>query len=46
MGTTAMMETYPAEINLDRRRLAAAIDAPIECAEAFRECRGLPATMG
>lgn len=38
MSTTAMLETYPAEINLDRRRLARTIDALIECAEACTAC--------
>ena len=45
-----MLETYPAEINLDRRELATTIDALIECAEACRACertcRDLLATMG
>jgi hypothetical protein len=40
MPTTAMtmLETYPAEINLDRNRLANAIDALIACAEACTAC--------
>ena len=38
MSTTTMLETYPAEINLDRRRLARTIDALIECAEACTAC--------
>ncbi|MBB5802599.1 putative membrane protein [Saccharothrix ecbatanensis] len=33
-----MMDTYPAEINLDRSKLAATIDALIECAEACTAC--------
>ncbi|MCG8925012.1 four-helix bundle copper-binding protein [Lentzea sp. CC55] len=33
-----MLESYPAEINLDRGKLAAAIDALIACAEACTSC--------
>jgi len=33
-----MLETYPAEINLDRRKLAAAIDALIACGQACTAC--------
>lgn len=33
-----MLETYPAEITMDRRRLAATIDALIACAEACTAC--------
>jgi uncharacterized membrane protein len=33
-----MLDTYPAEINLDRGKLAAAIDALIACAEACTAC--------
>jgi hypothetical protein len=36
--TMPMLDTYPAGITLDRRRLAAAIDALIECAEACTAC--------
>ena len=40
MSTTTMpmLETYPAEINLDRTRLAQAIDALIACSEACTSC--------
>lgn len=38
MSTMTMLGTYPAEINLDRRRLAMTIDALIECAEACTAC--------
>lgn len=38
MSTATMLETYPAEINLDRDRLATTIDALIECAEACTAC--------
>ncbi|HWG98223.1 MAG TPA: four-helix bundle copper-binding protein [Pilimelia sp.] len=36
--TLPMLETYPAEINLDRRQLAATIDALIACSEACTAC--------
>ncbi len=36
--TLPMLESYPAEINVDRGRLAAAIDALIACAEACTAC--------
>lgn len=36
--TKAMLDTYPAEINLDRAKLAAAIDSLISCAEACTAC--------
>jgi hypothetical protein len=36
--TMPMLETYPAEINLDRQKLAATIDALIACAEACTAC--------
>ncbi|WP_308102840.1 four-helix bundle copper-binding protein [Lentzea sp. CC55] len=36
--TMPMLESYPAEINLDRGKLAAAIDALIACAEACTSC--------
>lgn len=36
--TMPMLETYPAEINLDRAKLAATIDALITCAEACTAC--------
>lgn len=39
MNTTMpMLETYPAEINLDRTRLAATIDALMDCSEACTAC--------
>ena len=36
--TTPMIDTYPAEINLDRRRLAATVDALIACSQACTAC--------
>lgn len=36
--TMPMLESYPAEINLDRGKLAAAIDALTACAEACTSC--------
>ena len=36
--TLAMLETYPAEINLDRAELAATIDALIACSQACTAC--------
>ena len=36
--TMPMLETYPAEINLDRAKLAGAIDASIACSEACTAC--------
>ncbi|SDJ49759.1 hypothetical protein SAMN04488074_102213 [Lentzea albidocapillata subsp. violacea] len=36
--TLPMLESYPAEINVDRRTLAAAIDALVACAEACTAC--------
>lgn len=36
--TMPMMETYPAEINLDRRVLADTIDVLIGCSEACTAC--------
>jgi uncharacterized membrane protein len=36
--TMPMLETYPAEINLDRRILANTIDALIACSEACTAC--------
>ncbi|WP_228771700.1 four-helix bundle copper-binding protein [Actinokineospora iranica] len=36
--TMPMLQTYPATINLDRGKLAAAIDALIGCAEACTAC--------
>lgn len=38
MQTTAMMETYPASINLDRQLLARVVDAAVECAHACTAC--------
>ena len=37
-STMPMLETYPAEINLDRSRLAATIDALMDCSEACTAC--------
>jgi hypothetical protein len=36
--TGPMLETYPAEINLDRRRLAETIDTLLACSEACTAC--------
>jgi len=36
--TQPMLDTYPKSINLDRAKLAAAIDAVIACAEACTAC--------
>jgi hypothetical protein len=36
--TMSMLETYPRSINLDRAKLASAIDALIACAEACTAC--------
>ncbi|MEU4420249.1 four-helix bundle copper-binding protein [Actinoplanes sp. NPDC024001] len=36
--TMSMLETYPKSINLDRAKLAAAIDALISCSEACTAC--------
>ncbi|SMC53564.1 four-helix bundle copper-binding protein [Lentzea albidocapillata] len=36
--TLPMLESYPAEINVDRAKLAAAIDALVACAEACTAC--------
>ena len=36
--TMPMLESYPAEINVDREKLAATIDALIACAEACTAC--------
>ncbi|WP_225753565.1 four-helix bundle copper-binding protein [Actinotalea sp. Marseille-Q4924] len=38
MRTTAMMETYPASINLDRELLARVVDAAAECGQACTSC--------
>lgn len=38
MQTTAMLETYPAEITLDRKLLAAVIEAALECSQACTAC--------
>lgn len=38
MQTTAMMETYPASINLDRQLLARVVDAAAECAQTCTSC--------
>jgi hypothetical protein len=36
--TLAILETYPAEINLDRNVLAAAVDVMIACSETCTAC--------
>ena len=36
--TMSMIETYPKEINLDRRMLADAIDTLMDCSEACTAC--------
>jgi hypothetical protein len=36
--TTAMLDTYPQPINLDRTKLATTIDALIACSEACTAC--------
>ena len=36
--TMPMLETYPAQINLDRMKLAATIDALVECSETCTAC--------
>ncbi|WNB86998.1 four-helix bundle copper-binding protein [Cellulomonas sp. ATA003] len=38
MHTAAMMESYPAEIKLDRQLLAQAVDALLQCAQACTAC--------
>ncbi|RPF28289.1 four-helix bundle copper-binding protein [Georgenia muralis] len=38
MQTSAMMKTYPAEINLDRDLLARTVDALVECSQACTAC--------
>ena len=38
MKTTEMLETYPAEINLDRRLVARVVDALVECSQACTAC--------
>ncbi len=38
MQTAAMMESYPAEINLDRQLLARTVDALLQCAQACTAC--------
>jgi len=38
MQTTAMMETYPASISLDRHMLARVVDVAVECAQACTAC--------
>jgi hypothetical protein len=37
-STLPMLETYPLEINLDRRKLAATIDLLLDCAQACTAC--------
>jgi hypothetical protein len=37
-ATMPMLETYPAEINIDKRQLADTIDALISCSEACTAC--------
>ncbi|NBE84817.1 hypothetical protein [Micromonospora rubida] len=48
--TSVMLKAYPAEINLDRDRLALTIDALTSWAQACtaceQACRGLLATIG
>ncbi|GIM71900.1 four-helix bundle copper-binding protein [Actinoplanes auranticolor] len=36
--TMPMLKTYPAEINFDREKLAAAVDALLACSEACTAC--------
>ena len=36
--TSAMLDSYPAEIGLDRSRLASAIEALVACAQACTAC--------
>jgi hypothetical protein len=36
--TAAMLDAYPAEINMDRGRLAGAIDTILDCAQACTAC--------
>lgn len=38
MKTTEMLETYPAEINLDRQLIARVVDALVECSQACTAC--------
>ncbi|HEY0698544.1 MAG TPA: four-helix bundle copper-binding protein [Micromonospora sp.] len=38
MTTMPMLDTYPAQINLDRKKLARTIDSLIACAEACTAC--------
>ena len=38
MKTTQMLQTYPAEINLDRDLLARVIDTLVECSQACTAC--------
>lgn len=38
MQTTAMMQTHPASITLDRQLLARAVDAAAECAQVCTSC--------
>lgn len=38
MRTAAMMETYPASINLDRTLLARVVDSLVACAQACTSC--------
>ena len=37
-STSAMLESYPAEIDLDRSRLASTVDVLIACAQACTGC--------
>lgn len=37
-STIQMLETHPLDITLDRQKLAACIDACIECTQACRSC--------
>ena len=38
MKTTEMLETYPADINLDRQLIARVVDALVECSQACTAC--------
>lgn len=38
MRTTEMIQTYPAEINLDRQLIARVVDALVECSQACTAC--------
>jgi len=38
MKTTEMLQTYPAEINLDRQLIARVVDSLVECSQACTAC--------